>query len=182
MLRHLRQAEPRRLEHLELRVLPFQPVLLSGVARLRVVQSTRGSTAGVQSFQIAADVAGKEQARFWVKAEVRVYEQVVVAARPLGRQETLSAKDLRLERREITGRTAQIFTRFDDVVGKQSIRAIQYADPPSIREIAPNLPVELESVIIRCLEKQPSARFSSACGRRPRSRCRGCKRPTRPMA
>ncbi len=44
----------------------------------------------------------------------------------------------------------------------QSIRAIQFADPPSIREIAPELPVELESVILRCLEKQPSARFSSA--------------------
>src|SRR3984957_215586 len=44
----------------------------------------------------------------------------------------------------------------------QSIRAIQYADPPSIREIAPQLPVELESVILRCLEKQPSARYASA--------------------
>ncbi|HEX4652366.1 MAG TPA: protein kinase [Granulicella sp.] len=44
----------------------------------------------------------------------------------------------------------------------QSIRAIQFADPPSIREIAPNLPVELESVILRCLEKQPAARFASA--------------------
>ena len=44
----------------------------------------------------------------------------------------------------------------------QSIRAIQFADPPSIREIAPHLPVELESVIFRCLEKQPSARFASA--------------------
>jgi serine/threonine protein kinase/tetratricopeptide (TPR) repeat protein len=44
----------------------------------------------------------------------------------------------------------------------QSIRAIQYADPPSIRNIAPTLPVELESVILRCLEKQPSARFASA--------------------
>ena len=44
----------------------------------------------------------------------------------------------------------------------QTIRAIQFADPPPIRDIAPNLPVELESVILRCLEKQPSARFSSA--------------------
>src|SRR6202041_2215837 len=41
----------------------------------------------------------------------------------------------------------------------QSIRAIQFADPPSIREIAPELPIDLESVILRCLEKQPSARF-----------------------
>ncbi len=44
----------------------------------------------------------------------------------------------------------------------QSIRAIQFADPPPIRDIAPDLPVELESVILRCLEKQPSSRFSSA--------------------
>ena len=44
----------------------------------------------------------------------------------------------------------------------QSIRAIQFAEPASIREIAPDLPVELESVILRCLEKQPSARFASA--------------------
>jgi len=44
----------------------------------------------------------------------------------------------------------------------QSIRAIQFADPPPIREIVPSLPVELESVILRCLEKQPSARFASA--------------------
>jgi eukaryotic-like serine/threonine-protein kinase len=44
----------------------------------------------------------------------------------------------------------------------QSIRAIQYADPPPLREIVPGIPVELESVILRCLAKQPSARYGSA--------------------
>lgn len=44
----------------------------------------------------------------------------------------------------------------------QTIRATQFADPPALRKIAPDLPVELESVILRCLEKQPAARFASA--------------------
>jgi len=44
----------------------------------------------------------------------------------------------------------------------QTIRATQFADPPPLREINPTLPIELESVILRCLEKQPAARFASA--------------------
>ncbi|HTV09070.1 MAG TPA: protein kinase [Candidatus Aquilonibacter sp.] len=44
----------------------------------------------------------------------------------------------------------------------QSIRAIQFAVPPPLREIVPEIPSELESVILRCLEKQPSARYGSA--------------------
>ncbi|HEY1809762.1 MAG TPA: protein kinase, partial [Acidobacteriaceae bacterium] len=44
----------------------------------------------------------------------------------------------------------------------QSIRAIQFAAPPPLREIVPEIPVELESVILRCLAKQPSERYGSA--------------------
>jgi serine/threonine-protein kinase len=49
-----------------------------------------------------------------------------------------------------------------DMPDFQTIRAIQFTDPPNLRTIVPDLPVELESLILRCLEKQPSARFSSA--------------------
>src|SRR5215469_6416756 len=44
----------------------------------------------------------------------------------------------------------------------QSIRAIQFAAPPPLREIVPEIPREVESVILRCLEKQPSERYGSA--------------------
>lgn len=44
----------------------------------------------------------------------------------------------------------------------QSIRAIQFAAPPSLREVVPDIPRELESVIVHCLAKQPSERFASA--------------------
>ena len=44
----------------------------------------------------------------------------------------------------------------------QSIRAIQFAEPPALRGIVPDLPLELESVILRCLAKQPSERYGSA--------------------
>ncbi len=44
----------------------------------------------------------------------------------------------------------------------QSIRAIQFAAPPSLRDLVPDVSSELESVIYRCLEKQPSERYASA--------------------
>ncbi|MDE1161652.1 MAG: protein kinase [Acidobacteriaceae bacterium] len=49
-----------------------------------------------------------------------------------------------------------------DAQDVQSIRAIQYAEPPSLRELVPGIPQELESVILRCLAKQPSERYQSA--------------------
>ena len=44
----------------------------------------------------------------------------------------------------------------------QAIRSIQYFEPPDLSELVPDVSSELKSVIARCLEKNPSARYSSA--------------------
>src|ERR1700678_1934970 len=54
------------------------------------------------------------------------------------------------------------------VTGRSSVQSDVFAlglilyELASIREIVPEIPVELDSVILRSLEKQPSARFSTA--------------------
>jgi flagella basal body P-ring formation protein FlgA len=127
--RHTLQYGPWKADSVELRTLPFQPVTLpTGVVNYRVLQPAVVSTGGIHNFYIAAEIAGKEAARFWVKTEIRVFEQVVVAAAPLARQELISVKDVRLERREIVARGNRPFTRVDDVVGKQPTRVIEAND------------------------------------------------------
>jgi serine/threonine protein kinase/tetratricopeptide (TPR) repeat protein len=44
----------------------------------------------------------------------------------------------------------------------QSVRAIQFAEPPPLAECCPQVPAELANVIATCLQKTPSARYASA--------------------
>jgi flagella basal body P-ring formation protein FlgA len=123
--RYALQYGPWREETIELRVLPFQAVPVpAGKVNYRVLQPARVAGAGAQNFLIAAEIAGKEEARLWVKTEIRVFADVVVAVAPLGRHEIIAAKDIRVDRREIAGRTSRPITRLNDAVGKQLTRAL----------------------------------------------------------
>lgn len=124
--RHTLQYGPWKAENVELRVLPFPALTIpAGLARYQVLQPSKFTNPGMHNFQLAVEIAGKEAARLWVKAEIRVFEQVVVAAAPLARQELIGARDLRVERREMAGRGNRPFSRVEDVIGKQSTRAIE---------------------------------------------------------
>ena len=116
---------PWRAENIEIRVLPFQTVSLPAAApKLRILRPVNGITPGLHSFLIAADVAGKEPARFWVKAEVRVFEVVVVTSQPLAFRDIVKGTDMRLERRDISSLHARPFYRIEEVVGQQAMRPI----------------------------------------------------------
>lgn len=116
---------PWKAENVEVRVLHFQPVSLpAGAVNLRVLRPVNGFSPGQQSFLIAAESGGTVHARLWVKADVRVFEEVVVSSQALASQEIVKRNDVRLERRETSGLQARPFYRIDEVVGQQVTRAI----------------------------------------------------------
>ena len=123
--RHAVENSPWKAENVEVRILSFQPVSLQlAPASLRVLRPLNGVSPGQQNFLIAAENAGKEQARLWVKADVRVFEEVVVSSQPMVFNEIVTNKDVRLERRDISGLFARPFYRVEDVVGQQVSRSI----------------------------------------------------------
>jgi len=124
--RHVLESGPWRAQDIELRVLPFQPRSLpAGPVTLRILRPGRGITPGMIHFLLAADMAGREAARLWVRGELKVFSQVVVSSMPLAHHERLNAPDLRLERRDISALTARPFNRIDEVAGLQAARAIE---------------------------------------------------------
>jgi flagella basal body P-ring formation protein FlgA len=123
--RHILQHGPWQADIMELRLLPFAAATMPmGLARYRVLQPSRFANPGLHNFHLAVEIDGKETQRLWLRGEILIFDQVVVAAGPLARQELIGAQDLRLERREISGRGARPFRRVEDVIGKQPTRAI----------------------------------------------------------
>jgi flagella basal body P-ring formation protein FlgA len=114
-----------KTEKFELRVLGLPTVSLPiGPLQLRVLRAPASLTPGQQIFQIGAEIAGKEEANFTVRSEIKTFEDVVVAFRPLAFQEVVSAEAVRLERRELTSAQQRPFVSLNDVIGKQTTRAI----------------------------------------------------------
>ncbi len=128
--RHIVENSPWAAENVEVRVLSFQPVSIpSGAARLRVLRPVNGIAPGQQNFLIAVESGGKEQARLWAKADLRVFQEVVVSSQPLIAHEIVTGKEVRLERRDVSRLMARPFYRLDEVVGQQVARAITVNEP-----------------------------------------------------
>lgn len=123
--RYVAQRFGWKSENFELRVIAAPTVTLpAGTLQLRVVRAPAQLTPGLQFFQVSAEIAGKEEANFSVRSEIKIFEDIVIASRPLAFQEIINADAVRLERRELTAAQLRPFVRVSDVVGKQATRAI----------------------------------------------------------
>ncbi|HVO95012.1 MAG TPA: flagellar basal body P-ring formation chaperone FlgA [Terriglobales bacterium] len=111
--------------NVDLRVVGFTPVALpGGPVAFRVLKPSNGVTPGTANFLLALDVAGKEQKRVWIRAEIRVFEDVVVSSAPLAARDLIYAKDLRVERRDVSSLHFRPFKRIEEVAGQQAVRTI----------------------------------------------------------
>src|SRR3990172_4232830 len=74
--RYVLSQAPWEAKNVQVQVAPFAPTVApTGAADFRILKPTKGITPGVHSFLLAAMVAGKEAARFWLKADIRVFDE-----------------------------------------------------------------------------------------------------------
>jgi flagella basal body P-ring formation protein FlgA len=123
---HVISNGPWKPENVELRIAPFQSVSVAASSvNYRILKPAKGITPGLHSFLVAAEIAGREEARLWIKADIRIFEEVVVTSYPLAHHETVTADNVRVERRDISTLSARPFARIADVEGQQAARAIE---------------------------------------------------------
>jgi flagella basal body P-ring formation protein FlgA len=123
---HIISNGPWKTENVELRIAPFQPLsVTAGPVSYRILKPTKGITPGLHSFLVAAEIAGREEARLWIKADIRIFEEVVVTSYPLAHHEMVTAGNVRVERRDISALSGRPFARIADVEGQQAARAIE---------------------------------------------------------
>ena len=84
---------------------------------------------GVTTAQAVISVNGKLAAKIPLRFDVKLYRQVVVAARPLGIKEVLTADALRYERMDVGRLSGGYYTQLDKLAGLAVRRAVTPGTP-----------------------------------------------------
>lgn len=80
---------------------------------------------GTELVNVDVYVNGEKENDLWVKTEIKVYTTMVVASRPVLRNETLNEGDLRLEKRLVSSIPREVFNNPSDIVGMRAKRALK---------------------------------------------------------
>ncbi len=124
--RFVLERSPWQPEQVQVIVRSFTPIPLKpGRMVLRVLRPRKGITPGRHSFLLAVELKGKEAARVWVRAELKVYGEVVVTSRPLARHQSISFEDVRIEWRDLGSLSTRPYRDVIETIGKQASRSIE---------------------------------------------------------
>ena len=72
--------------------------------------------------------AGEDSWTLYVRGQVTAYVELPVLATALARGDIVSAKDIKIQNRQMAGETTGVATEIADIVGKQAIRSMAAGD------------------------------------------------------
>lgn len=122
----IRSRMPWRSEAVTIRDIHFDESVPLPRGRLsyRIVSNRNEDYLGQTLLALHLFVDGAPIRKIWVNATISVMSDVVVVNRPLGRQQTVTAADLNLERRDLADLPSDAVRRVADVIGNRTTRMI----------------------------------------------------------
>jgi len=95
-----------------------------GKVRLQVVAPKHTDWLGAVPFQVRLLVDGQAVKRMSVPAYIEVWQEVVLTAKPLGRNQPIDRADLDLQRMNMAGVPVNAIVSLDQAIGRRANRAI----------------------------------------------------------
>ncbi len=121
--------EPDRVEIENVKA-PAEIIVSSGRVEVELTRPRPSQLPGRVVLKATVSVNGNIEARFRISGLVRFYQDVVVAARSLGRHTVLKAGDLKLDQRRVTRNYAADYLRdLDEAVGRRLKSAVRAGQP-----------------------------------------------------
>jgi len=109
----------------EVAVRSIPPISLPpGPVKLQILKPRAGITPGVQSFLLGTEGKERPGKTGWARADIQIFDNVMVSARPLAYLESITPEAVRLERRDISTLFTRPFTKAEDLATRQAARAI----------------------------------------------------------
>jgi len=142
---YIHTRAPWKAEQMKIRPIAYNQShkLPPGNVRLQVAAPKHTDWLGAVPFQVRLLVDGQAVKRTSVSAYIEVWQEVVLAAKPLGRNQPIGREDLELQRMNMDGVPANAIANLDQVIGRRAnhviavnsiLRADQVDLPPIVRK------------------------------------------------
>jgi flagella basal body P-ring formation protein FlgA len=142
---YVMEASPWDKNQIKIRSLTYSQShqLPTGNVDLRVSAPKHSDWMGAIPFNVDVYVDGRMEKRLTVSAHIEVWGDVVVSAKPIGRNQPITAADIKIEKVNLSRAPADAVLRSENVIGLRTKRAVaintilcsdQVVMPPVIRK------------------------------------------------
>jgi flagella basal body P-ring formation protein FlgA len=123
---HIQAHAPWQADQMKVRPITYNQShkLPPGKVSLQVVAPKHTDWLGAVPFQVRLLVDGQPVKRTSVSAYIEVWQEVVLAAKPLGRNQPITREDLTIQTMNMAGVPANAIMNLDQVIGRRANRAI----------------------------------------------------------